>query len=767
MEQKPVQVGPERDALKAKRVELLLQQIEALPTLRSVAVRVLEATADERSDTRQVIGLISKDPALSAKVIKLCRCSEHGRGLDVRTLDRAVSFLGFESVRSAVLSIEAFELLDGTVSQGGEGRKPRGSMRGGFDRSMFWRHSLAVAVMSEVLGELAKKSTGLKASEAFLAGLLHDLGMLSLHLLLPESLDKVCDLAEARGVSLDQACMGVIGMDTHTAGKRLAEHWQLPHSLGDVMWLCGQRLEGLPELGHRSLIGLVTLADALARSRGWAPMGHGPRGEDIEGMCAQLGISVEAAELAADELRDKVREHADALGIDVSGDDQSLIRALARANTGLGRLNASLRERASTAKRQADALTAITAFHDSASPGGDISTVLAKVIQSAAGIFGGGFFCVLYQSKVDEPWQVMQFAIDGRVLRSDLVDPPKGSTAVSTLADTTQVSMDLMGMLPWLSDYFGDARDVRQVQLLPLKCGWGVNAVLIHDCEVDGREAHEQLDALSRTWAAAIAAAAQHEGAKRLGEQLATTNRTLVETQQELARTAAMASLGEMAAGAAHEMNNPLTVISGRSQILAQRTTDKTLKAMAEQIVDQSHRLSNLITGLRNFAEPTKAAPKWVNLPELLAKVAHQVKKEKGEARPVKVIVEQQLGSVWVDSEHLRRAVYELVKNAIEAQPATQVEIRVQIEPVDDRLMIRITDDGKGMTEQTLMHAFDPFFSVKPAGRQTGLGLAYARRLIEASGGRLTLEQGKPSGAIAVIRLTGWRTGDGKAKHAA
>ena len=92
--------------------------------------------------------------------------------------------------------------------------------------------------------------------------------------------------------------------------------------------------------------------------------------------------------------------------------------------------------------------------------------------------------------------------------------------------------------------------------------------MLLHDCPIDGREAREQLEALGRTWAAAIAAGAQHEGAKRLGEQLAEANRALVETQNELTRSQALAALGEIAAGAAHEMNNPLTVISGHRFVL-------------------------------------------------------------------------------------------------------------------------------------------------------------------------------------------------------
>jgi signal transduction histidine kinase len=320
-----------------------------------------------------------------------------------------------------------------------------------------------------------------------------------------------------------------------------------------------------------------------------------------------------------------------------------------------------------------------------------------------------------------------------------------------------QVSMQVMGMLPWLCDYLGDAGDIRDVQLLPLRCGWGVNAVLLHDCPIDGREAREQLEALGRTWAAAIAAGAQHEGAKRLGEQLAEANRSLVEMQDELARSQALAALGEIAAGAAHEMNNPLTVISGRSQLLASKLTEPNFKLMAQQICDQSHRISDMITALRMFAEPTKPQLQETNFVILLNRLVEDVRKRYEDSAPIKVVVEQPLPSILVDGEQIGRAITELLRNAIESEGCTHIELRVQIEAVDGRLKIQVIDDGSGLTQHTLAHAFDPFFSAKSAGRQPGLGLAQARRLVEAHGGQIALENGTTRGAVATIKLDQWR----------
>jgi signal transduction histidine kinase len=113
---------------------------------------------------------------------------------------------------------------------------------------------------------------------------------------------------------------------------------------------------------------------------------------------------------------------------------------------------------------------------------------------------------------------------------------------------------------------------------------------------------------------------------------------------------------------------------------------------------------------------------------------------------------------VLVDPNQMARALTELLRNALESEGSTLIEVRVQISAADGRLLIMVSDNGSGLTPHVLAHAFDPFFSAKPAGRQPGLGLAQAQRLVEAHGGTLTLEnsrQGK--GATATIRLNHWR----------
>src|SRR5882757_5546430 len=131
------------DQLREKRVELILQQLEELPTLPAVAVRVLEATGKENPTAREVGELIESDPSLSVRLLQPVHRADSGVRGDISTVERAVVMLGFEAVRSAVLAISVFQTM------GGDSKISNGN----FSRDEFWKHSIAVACCAELLAE--------------------------------------------------------------------------------------------------------------------------------------------------------------------------------------------------------------------------------------------------------------------------------------------------------------------------------------------------------------------------------------------------------------------------------------------------------------------------------------------------------------------------------------------------------------------------------------------------------------------------------------
>lgn len=758
--------APDQD--RVQQVEVILRQVDNLPTLSVIATRLLQIGNVEDADLDAIVEIIESDPPLTAKLLGMCRRADKGLGDRITTVRRAVVMLGLEAVQAAVLSVAVYELMERTSPNFDEPAPGPGESMVAFDREGFWKHSIAVGSASELIAE-GHSDLAVRPEEAFVAGLLHDLGKMVLDVVLPRSYARVLGLAERRASSSTQPELQLIGLDHHTVGKRIAEHWGLPTPLRDVMWLHGQPVVSLPEGTDRNLVAIVGVARHLCRHLhlGWSGDFNHPEPLDgPRGVCRQFGLSAQLVEASVSRLHENVAHRCRVLGLGDVSAPELLMSAVAGANRRLGRLTAIYEQRARAAAKQGKILTAITDFHAAcaARPDRAVVETLAEVVRSANGIMGRGFFGVVYQLRQGDPWQLCQFSADGRPLKSQVIESPPGQAegwhgggggtggasraSLAALTNPAQLSMGAMSLLPWLTDYLLDAGDLRNVQLLSLTVG-AAAVVLLHD-----REAHADnttMAALTATWGAAIAAAAQQEASRRMGERLAAATRSLTEAQQRLAESESMARLGEMASGAAHEMNNPLTVICGRAQILAGTLTGPD-GAAAKAIVEASRSLSDLITSLRLLADPPKARIEPVDLDALLRLASQRaVERARGPGTERRVKFEATPGVARLDRELIATALAEMILNALQASADGIVMIRARLDP--RALRIEVRDDGCGMSARALKHAFDPFFSEKSAGRATGLGLTRARRLAELHAGEIVLESRPGKGTTSTLRV--------------
>ncbi len=732
---------------RTQRLELILQQVESLPTLPAVAMRLLQVTGNDDSDARQVTEIVQSDPALTSRVLAMCHKADKGVREPVTTVDRAVVLLGFEAIRNAVLSIKVFELFADRSGNEVEVVK-------GFSQAGFWRHSLAVAVAAELLAEEQRDFRDeLNPSEAFVCGLLHDLGKLVLDHLLPKSYERVIEVTEQHQLNISDVERRVIGLDHHTVGKRLAEHWRLPHVLQDCIWLHGAPYQSLPEIKNRRMVGLVGLADLLARKNHLGYSGNYHLGETLESKAEEAGLDASCVVRVTEALHEELQRRAEVIGLGDSPSRTLFLQSIMQANEVLGRLNRKLEERREQSHEQTSVLEEITEFHkESLAPGRNVQDALGSVVISAERVFGKGYYGILYQNSAGQPWLINQYGEDGRVAHGQYVDPPVHSPNLAKLMEENSASMGMMGFLPWIADYLLESQDVREVRLLPLKCRWGSAAVLLHDRR--DLPTGLQLESLTHTWGAAIGAAAQHQGARRLGEQLVESNRQLVEAQDSLLENQSMARLGEMAAGAAHEMNNPLAVISGRAQLLASRLEMGSREQQdADQIWRQADRLSDLITALRLFAEPPRPKIAVIAIEDIVDEAIHQMKQVEPEAEAPVVTGPEEALKLRTDGEHLSTVLGVLLTNAAQAEPRSRIRVDASVDDLNDRLMFKVKDDGVGMEAAALEHAFDPFFSAKPAGRRVGIGLAKAKRLLEGLGGAIELNSAPGIGTTAIVTL--------------
>jgi signal transduction histidine kinase len=210
-----------------------------------------------------------------------------------------------------------------------------------------------------------------------------------------------------------------------------------------------------------------------------------------------------------------------------------------------------------------------------------------------------------------------------------------------------------------------------------------------------------------------------------------------------------LAALAEFAAGAGHEINNPLAVISGQAQYLLTHERDwfhenaeDAPRQALEAIVAQTRRMHGILRELMQFAKPAPSCPGWVDLPTLLGEVAAGLD-ELGRQRRVRIEVALQPERlpVYADAGQLRTALACLLRNAIEAAPTDGWARLVLRRPAEsEAIEVQIEDNGPGPDASQRPHLFDPFYSGRAAGRGRGLGLPIAWRLSQLQGGDVRLE---------------------------
>jgi signal transduction histidine kinase len=209
----------------------------------------------------------------------------------------------------------------------------------------------------------------------------------------------------------------------------------------------------------------------------------------------------------------------------------------------------------------------------------------------------------------------------------------------------------------------------------------------------------------------------------------------LVELESDRVQSAKLAAVAEFAAGASHEINNPLAVISGQSEYLLRQVTDCSERQALESIVRQTRRIHAILTELMYFARPPVPQPETIELGGLVRDAVADLSPFAAE-RDVEIRVGGRNGPLWIeaDPKQLSIALSALIRNGVEAAPAGGwVRVTSTFRP--DRLDVVVEDNGPGPDGSTLAHLFDPFFSGRSAGRGRGLGLPAAWRLAREHGG--------------------------------
>ena len=710
--------------LSPQQLDLLVRQIATLATPAAV---VAELAAAQKPEC--FVAVAECDPAVTARLLQLAG----GQGRPARSVAAAVEALGADAARAAALALPLQEPRN-------EGETPRMHLR------ELRRHCIAVGIAAGMIAERAHLPVA--PGEALACGLLHDLGKLALLTALPKSYARVLEGVQAGRGNIADCERNILGVDHCVAGRRLAEHWRLGATIQQVAWMHHQPPEAIPPtLEHRRLATAVQLADTLTRRMQVGFSGNYTFPHSPAEQAAPLQLTPADLEDIEQRLAREVDRRCALLGLDRDEDDALTRRALREAKAELGELNARLAGRAAQIDRQARAFAQLQRFTDGLSDRSTVIDVLEQVAQLAAEANQAGGPVVVYSIDTEHgELLVLQAAPDQplcwRTLpcREDFdaqTDPPDGANAA-------------LDALTWARDELAAWIDPATCAHQPLCCsGRWVGGVFCPPAD------DEALHPVASAVALALATVQGRCQAIALGEQLAGASQMLDETGDALADARTLTALGELAAGAAHEMNTPLAIISGRAQLMGEQADDQTQRNVWQLIAEQTQRISDIVSELMAFASPPPPKPAAFDVVGMLHEAKNIVAgMEQLQSPPIQVDIElaERLPKAWADPQQMRSAVVELLTNAATASPGGE-PIRLTARRDEDGVLISVADRGLGMDERTLAQAFTPFYSQQKAGRRRGLALPRARRQVEANGGRLWIRSAVGQGTTAYLHL--------------
>jgi two-component system, NtrC family, sensor kinase len=214
-----------------------------------------------------------------------------------------------------------------------------------------------------------------------------------------------------------------------------------------------------------------------------------------------------------------------------------------------------------------------------------------------------------------------------------------------------------------------------------------------------------------------------------------------------------LAAIGKLAAGVAHEINNPLTgVLTNSSLLLADLPPGDARREDLQTIVDETLRCRRIVKGLLDFARQTPPQTETLALGDLVEKVLELVRHQPSfRAIQVSTALDPELPSVHADRDQLRQVILNLVLNAAEAMPEGGALTLTSRRGPAGTVEIVVADTGPGIPEEVRDRIFEPFFTTKKAG--TGLGLAIVYGIMEQHRGAIRVESAPGRGTMMTISL--------------
>ncbi len=221
----------------------------------------------------------------------------------------------------------------------------------------------------------------------------------------------------------------------------------------------------------------------------------------------------------------------------------------------------------------------------------------------------------------------------------------------------------------------------------------------------------------------------------------------------QLVRSEKLAALGQLVAGVAHELNNPLTGIMGYSDLLAEEVEGEKLGKRVQKLGNEARRMKRIVDGLLRFARQNNPAARAADFDAALQDV---IQLREYHIRKFNIALELQvepnLPRIAIGEDELKQVLLNILNNAIDAvEESAERSIRISAKRAGDRVSISFEDSGPGFTDSN--RAFDPFYTTKPVGKGTGLGLSICYGIAQECGGEILITNNQRYGACVALEF--------------
>ena len=550
-----------------------------------------------------------------------------------------------------------------------------------------------------------------------------------------------------------------LGLDHCIVGKRLAEKWGLPQQIILAIWLHHSDPDAISQnMPDARIAQIVRLADNIARASQLGNSGSFDEPEFGPAILNSLDLSSGQIDEIIHNLPQQVSEKTQLLSLNSDGNPALWCRAIQNTAANFAHDNNEL----ASENRQLQISSGLCGFiNDFIS---DVSSTMSAI--DIAAVFGSklkqfyntGPVCVYLPDSQNKEFAEAVTIDENNKTEYFLLKSPADTQMIPAKIQNSREFFDAYEHVPWLFEQTTVQFDPPLTRITPLSANYFAVGAVIIEFSQPNIAALPNFSAVANSAAILMALANAQQNEKVLSEQFAVTLGKLKETQDQLACAQSLHAVAELAAGAAHELNNPLAVISGRAQLLQEVETDQDKKQMLRQIEQRARDIAEIIEDLMAFARPEPADIEKNSVRSIIEEaLQNTAKKHNLSSLETNIENLEALPDIYVDKSQIAAAVSNVLSNSLEAYPGSNGPITISARTLQNNSIVEITiqDRGIGMDPETLRKAMLPFFSAKPAGRKRGMGLAKTQRLLQLNNGTIRLVSQPNFGTSAIITMPG------------